>query len=153
MKLKIGHQAPDFKLPDQKGKTHKLSDYKGKILLLYFYPKDFTPGCTTEACMLRDSFPDFGKLNATILGISTDSIESHRKFAQKHGLPFALLSDTDKKVVKLYGVWRPKKAFGKEFFGTVRTSFLIDPKGKIIKIYEKVNPKVHAQEVFKDIKV
>jgi len=147
----VGDKAPDFELPDQDGKLHKLSDYTGKHVLLYFYPRDFTPGCTVEACELRDNFDDFKKLGVTVFGISTDSVESHKKFAERHKLPFTLLSDEDKKVVKLYGVWKPKKAFGREFLGTVRTSFLIDPQGKITKIYPNVRPKLHAEEVLKDL--
>jgi peroxiredoxin Q/BCP len=149
MKLQIGQDAPEFELSDQNGKNHKLSDYFGKKVLLYFYPKDFTSGCTTEACSLRDSFPKFKGLE--VLGISTDSVASHKKFADKYKLPFTLLSDTEKKVVKLYGVYQPKKFLGKEFLGTMRTSFLIDEKGKIAKIYEGVKPAVHAAEVLADL--
>ena len=151
MDLKVGDNAPDFELPDQAGKTHKLSDYLGQTILLYFYPKDGTPGCTAEACQIRDSFPKFSGVNTRILGVSTDSIESHKKFAQKYKLPFALLADIKMEVVKSYGVYKPKKLFGKEFFGTARTSFLIGKSGKIAKIYEKVNPATHAEEVLGDL--
>jgi peroxiredoxin Q/BCP len=147
---RAGDKAPDFKLPDQDGKLHKLSDYSGKYVLLYFYPKDFTPGCTIEACELRNNFDDFKNLNVKVLGISTDSVESHKKFSERHKLPFTLLADENKKVVKLYRVWKPKKIFGKEILGTQRTSFLLDPDGKIVKIYERVRPKTHAEEVIKD---
>ena len=150
MKLKVGDKAPDFELPDQDGKLHKLSDYSGKYVLLYFYPKDFTPGCTTEACELRDNFGDFENLGVKVFGVSTDSVESHERFVERHKLPFTLLADENKKVVKLYGVWKPKKIFGREFLGTHRTSFLIDPNGKIAKIYERVKPQIHAEEVLKD---
>ncbi len=147
MKLKIGEQAPDFELPDQNGKVHKLSEYLGKKVLLYFYPKDGTPGCTKEACSLRDGFPKFTGIGAEVIGISTDSVASHKKFAEKYQLPFTLLADGQKEVVKLYDVYQPKKLFGREFLGTLRTSFLIDENGNISKIYEGVKPAVHAQEV------
>ncbi len=151
-KLKIGDIAPDFKLPDQNGKIHKLSDYRGKWVLVYFYPKDDTPGCTTEACTLRDNFSFFKKLNCQILGISTDSVKSHQKFAQKYNLPFPILADKNKEVVKKYGVYGEKKFLGKVFMGTQRVSFLINPEGKIEKIYEKVVPQTHANEVINDLK-
>jgi len=151
MNLKIGDAAPDFELPDQDGKTHKLSDYLGQTILVYFYPRDFTPGCTAEACQIRDNFPKFSGVSTPVLGISTDTVESHKKFAQKYRLPFTLLSDVKKEVVKNYGVYKPKKLFGKEFFGTARTSFLIDKNGKITKIYEKVKPTTHAKNVLIDL--
>ncbi len=147
MKLKIEQSAPDFTLPDQEGKKHKLSDYKDGWVLIYFYPKDDTPGCTKEACSIRDNFPKFKKLKAIVLGISVDSVKSHNKFAEKYKLPFILLADEDKRVVKKYGVWAKKKFMGREYMGTLRTSFLINPMGKIAKIYEKVNLEVHAEEV------
>lgn len=150
--LTTGKIAPDFELPDQDEKRHKLSSYKGKWVLIYFYPKDFTPGCTTEACEIRDSFEDFEKHNAIVLGVSTDSAKSHKKFAKKYNLPFALLADPDNYVVKKYGVWGPKKMMGREFLGTKRTSFLVNPEGKIVKIYEDVKPKTHAKDVLEDIK-
>jgi peroxiredoxin Q/BCP len=152
MAIKQGSPAPDFTLPDQNGAVHSLSDFKGKWVLLYFYPKDDTPGCTKEACMIRDSFPDFGKLNITVLGISTDSVASHKKFAEKYELPFTLLADEEKEVVKLYGVWGKKKMMGHEYEGTFRTSFLIDPKGVVAKVYEDVKPEKHAEEVLGDMK-
>lgn len=151
MDLKVGDPAPDFELPDQMGKMHKLSDYLGQKILVYFYPKDNTPGCTTEACNIRDDSPKFESNKLTVLGISTDSVESHKKFAQKHKLPFTLLADTNKEVVKRYGVYKPKKIFGKEFLGTARTSFLIGKSGKIAKIYEKVKPALHAEKVLRDL--
>jgi peroxiredoxin Q/BCP len=150
-KIKIGDIAPDFELPDQNGKIHKLSNYRGKWVLVYFYPKDNTPGCTTEACTFRDNFSFFKKLNCQILGISTDSVKSHQKFAEKYQLPFPILADEKKEVVKKYGVYGEKKFLGKIFMGTKRTSFLIDPEGKIVKIYEKVNPKTHLNEVINDL--
>ncbi len=151
MQLKIGDKAPDFSLPDQHDAMHALSDYKGGFVLLYFYPKDNTPGCTKEACGIRDAFPKFEKMNARVFGISVDSVESHKKFADKYVLPFTLLSDKDKEVVKRYDVWAKKKMMGREYMGIVRTSFLIDPKGMIIKIYEGVKPETHAEEVLKDL--
>lgn len=151
-KVKIGKMAPDFTLSDQNGKGHSLSDYRSKWVLLYFYPKDDTPGCTKEACSIRDYFPDFRKLRIKVLGVSVDSVASHKKFAQKYNLPFTLLADTENKVVKLYGVLAKKKFMGREYVGILRTSFLINPEGKIDKIYEKVKPEIHAEEVLKYIK-
>lgn len=151
MTLHIGQKAPAFSLPDQDNMLHSLSDYHGKWVLLYFYPKDDTPGCTIEACSMRDNLPHFDDIKAVVLGISVDNVESHKKFAQKHNLPFTLLADTDKITVQEYGVWQSKKMFGKEITGTKRTSFLIDPQGNIAKIYPNVNPLTHAKEVLKDL--
>lgn len=151
MKLKIGQKAPDFSLPDQEGKLQSLAQYKGKWVLLYFYPKDDTPGCTKEACSLRDSFPAFQEMKAAVLGISADSPESHAKFSTKYQLPFTLLSDEKKETLEEYGVWAEKKFMGKKYFGILRTSFLIDPDGKIVKIYENVKPEIHAGEVLKEL--
>jgi peroxiredoxin Q/BCP len=148
----LNSAAPDFKLPDQDGKEHSLSYHRGSWVLLYFYPKDDTPGCTKEACSIRDSFPALGELSAKVFGVSTDSVASHKKFAEKYGLPFTLLADEDKTVVKAYGVWGKKNFMGKEYEGTLRTSFLIDPKGNIAKIYENVKPEKHAEEVIFDLK-
>lgn len=148
----LGSPAPDFILFDQDGKKHSLSDYKGKWVLLYFYPKDDTPGCTKQACAIRDAFPDFGTLKVTVLGVSVDSEESHQKFTEKYNLPFTLLADTEKKVVNLYGVWGKKKFAGREYDGTLRTSFLVNPKGNIAKVYENVKPEAHAEEVLNDLK-
>lgn len=131
---------------------HTLSSYEGKWVLLYFYPKDDTPGCTIEACMLRDQFPDFQNVDAVILGISTDSVKSHKKFEEKYELPFTLLADETKEVVGTYGVFGEKKMMGRTYMGTHRTSFLIDPAGKIAKVYEKVKPELHANEVLQDLK-
>lgn len=149
--ITINTPAPTFELPDQNGKTHKLSDYKGKWVLVYFYPKDDTPGCTIEACTLRDNMASFDKANAVVLGISADSPESHAKFAEKYSLPFTLLADESKKVIKAYDSWAPKKMFGKEFLGIKRNSFLINPEGIVVKVYEGVKPQEHAQEVLEDI--
>jgi len=150
--LTSGDIAPDFTLYDQDGNTHSLHDEIGKWVLIYFYPRDNTPGCTTEACALRDVHPDFKKLNCTIFGISTDTEQSHKKFEDTFDLPFTLLADTEKVVVQKYGVWAPKKFMGKEFLGTLRSSFLITPQGKIAKIYQKVKPGAHAEEVLNDLR-
>lgn len=152
MVIKQGSSAPDFTLLDQDGAARSLSDFEGGWVLLYFYPKDDTPGCTKEACAIRDAFPDFGRLDVTVLGISVDSVASHKKFVDKYKLPFTLLADENKKVVKLYGVWEKKKMMGREYEGTLRTSFLIDPVGVIVKEYENVKPEVHAEEVLADLK-
>ena len=144
--------APDFTLPDQDGVDHSLSHYLGQWVLLYFYPKDDTPGCTKEACSIRDAFPNFERLNIKVLGVSVDSVESHKKFAEKYHLPFTLLSDAHRKVVTLYGVWGEKKFMGREHEGTIRSSFLIDPTGTIEKIYIDVKPEKHAEEVLRDLK-
>jgi len=152
MPLKENRKAPAFNLPDQNGEKHALKDYSGKWVLLYFYPKDDTPGCTKEACAIRDSFPDFKRLRLAVLGVSTDSVKSHGKFAAKHTLPFTLLSDEDKKTVEKYDVWGKKKFMGREYIGTLRTSYLIDPEGKIAKVYENVNPVTHAETVLVDFR-
>lgn len=146
-----GTAAPDFTLFDQAGVSHTLSQYRGKSVLIYFYPKDDTTGCTKQACALRDAHPDFAKLDAVVLGISADSAASHKKFAEKYDLPFTLLADEDKKVVNAYGVWGKKKFMGREYDGIFRTSFLIGPDGAILKVYEKVKPERHAEEVLADL--
>lgn len=150
--LKVGGKAPSFTLPDQDGKMHSLKDYAGKWVLVYFYPKDDTPGCTKEACALRDTFPSFGKLKATVFGVSADSVASHKKFATKYKLPFTLLADTEKKMITAYDVWQEKSMYGRTYMGIVRSSFLIDPDGKIAKMYPKVIPEKHAEEVIADLK-
>lgn len=149
--LQSGSRAPDFSLPDQKGKNHSLSDYKGKWIVLYFYPKDNTPGCTTEACGFRDEYASFQNLNAIIIGISKDSVQSHDKFIQKFNLPFTLLSDKDGEVIESYGAWRLKSMYGKSFMGIVRSTYLINPEGIVAKIYPKVNVKEHAEEIIHDL--
>ncbi len=151
--LSVGDVAPGFSMPDMAGITRSLSDYSGQWVLLYFYPKDDTPGCTAEACTIRDAFPDFKKLGVTVLGVSVDSPEKHTKFIEKYELPFTLLSDESHTVVEKYGVWEKKKFMGREYMGTLRTSFLIDPQGKIAKIYEDVKPEMHAEEVITDLNV
>ena len=152
MALMVKIKAPDFSLPDQDGKVHKLSDYKGQWVLLYFYPKDDTSGCTLEACTITEEFANFQKLKAKVLGVSIDSVASHKKFAEKYNLPFTLLADVDKKVVEKYKVWAQKSMYGRKYMGTLRTSFLIDPQGKIAKVYEKVKPAEHAGEVLEDLR-
>ena len=150
--LSVGGMAPDFSVPDAEGTVHALSGYRGKRVLLYFYPKDDTPGCTKQACAIRDALPDFKKLGVTVLGLSVDAPKKHAKFAEKYGLPFTLLSDENKEVVGKYGVWAKKKFMGREYMGTLRTSFLIGPDGKIERIYENVKPEAHAEEVLADMR-
>lgn len=149
---KVGSPAPRFSLPDQEGVVHTLAEYAGKWVLLYFYPKDDTPGCTIEACALRDQFKDFESIGAVVVGISTDSAASHKKFADTYELPFTLLSDLHKETVGEYGVFGERKFMGKTYVGTSRTSFLIDPSGNIAKVYKKVKPEAHAAEVVADLK-
>ncbi len=150
--LKIDQIAPDFTLQDQNGTSHTLSGYKGKLVLIYFYPKDDTPGCTKEACGIRDYYKEFEKNGIKVFGISTDSVKSHKKFEEKYGLPFTLLSDETKEVVQKYEVWGEKTFMGKKYMGTFRNSFLINPNGKIVKIYENVKPEEHAKEILEDVK-
>ena len=151
MAIKKGNKAPAFSLPDQNGEVHVLKDYMGRWVLIYFYPKDNTPGCTIEACALRDAFPDFKKLGIAVLGVSKDSVKSHDKFASKFDLPFTLLSDETTEMQNKYGAWQKKKMMGREYMGTLRMSVLVDPQGKIAKIYENVKPKDHADEVLADL--
>ncbi len=149
--LTTNQPAPDFNLADQKGKMHQLADHKGKWLVIYFYPKDDTPGCTIEACQFRDNFPKFKKLGITILGVSIDKVTSHDKFVKKFNLPFTLLADPDKKMVADYQVWGLKEFMGREYMGTIRTSYLINPEGKIAKVYDRVRPKHHVDDVLRDL--
>ena len=151
--LKIGSKAPDFNLPDKDGVMHKLADKKGEWVVLYFYPKDDTPGCTVEACSFRDNLPKFKKLGITVYGISADSQKKHQKFSDKFDLPFTLLADEEKKTVNDYGVWSLKKFMGREYMGILRWTFLINPEGKIAKIYENVKPTEHVDEILKDMKM
>lgn len=150
--LNIGTLAPDFTLLDQDGVSQSLKTYRGKYVLLYFYPKDDTPGCTKEACTIAEVYNDFSKLNVVVLGVSKDTPSSHKKFAEKYSLPFTLLSDTDAAVIETYGAWQEKTMFGKTALGISRISYLIDPEGKIVKVYPKVDPASHALEILKDIK-
>jgi peroxiredoxin Q/BCP len=145
-------KAPSFSLPDQAGIVHTLSDYKGKWVILYFYPKDDTPGCTKEACNFRDSSVEFKKMEVVILGVSKDSVTSHKKFAEKYHLNFPILSDESKEVIKAYNAWGTKKFMGKTFEGVKRTTTLIGPDGMIKKVYENVNPLIHAGQIISDMK-
>ena len=147
MKLKKSDKAPLFESKDQDGNTVKLSDYKGKKVILYFYPKDDTPGCTAEACNLRDNFSDLQKEGYEVLGVSIDSEKSHKKFIEKYQLPFTLLADTDKQIVEQYGVWVEKSMYGKKYMGTARVTFLIDQNGVIEDIIEKVDTKAHTAQI------
>jgi peroxiredoxin Q/BCP len=147
LKLKEGDQAPDFSAAINGGGTVSLADYQGKHVVLYFYPKDDTPGCTKEACAFRDGFAAFKKKGAVILGVSTDPVKAHDKFVDKFKLPFPLLSDTDKKIVEAYGVWGQKTFMGRKYMGTNRVTFLIGPDGRIKKIWPQVKPDEHAAEV------
>lgn len=152
MNLKVGDKAPEVKLPDEAGTIRKLSDYKGQWVVLYFYPTDDTSGCTKEACSMRDNLPKFEKIDAVVLGVSKDSQASHQKFKAKYKLNFTLLADEEKKTLNDYGVWQEKKFMGKAYMGTVRTTFIINPQGKIAKIYPKVKPDGHGVEVLKDLR-
>ncbi len=147
MPVQVGDKAPDFTLIDQDGNKVSLNDFKGKNIVLYFYPKDNTSGCTKEACNFRDEFPKFGKLNAVIIGISPDSVESHRKFIDKYKLPFTLLSDESKTTLEKYGVWKEKSMYGRKYMGVERSTFTIDKTGKIRKIFRKVKVADHNKEV------
>ncbi|MCS6988777.1 MAG: thioredoxin-dependent thiol peroxidase [Chloroherpetonaceae bacterium] len=145
--LEQGSKAPAFKTIDQDGKPVSLSDFKGKKVVLYFYPKDDTPGCAKEACAFRDHFSKFQKLNVEVLGVSVDDEKKHKKFAEKYNLPFRLLADAEKKIVRDYGVWAKKKFMGKEYMGTNRVTYIIDEEGKIARVFAKVKPETHAEEV------
>ncbi|NOX65250.1 MAG: thioredoxin-dependent thiol peroxidase [Chlorobi bacterium] len=148
----VGKKAPQFTLPDSDGNKVSLKDYLGQKVVLYFYPKDNTSGCTKEACDFRDSIAQFKKLKVAVLGVSKDSQSSHIKFRDKYDLNFPLLSDVDTKVIQKYGVWKEKSMYGKKYMGVERTTFLIDEKGKIEKIYKKVKVSEHVEQVLKDLK-
>ena len=145
--LEVGDKAPAFKAKNQEGEMVSLSDFKGKKLVLYFYPKDDTPGCTKEACSFRDGWSKFRKRGVAVLGVSTDDEKSHRKFAEKFSLPFPLLADPEKKIVTDYGVWGEKSMYGRKYMGTNRVTYLIDEKGKIAAVWPKVKPDGHADEI------
>lgn len=149
VQLKEGMKAPDFKGIDQNGNEVRLADFAGRKLVLYFYPKDNTPGCTAEACNLRDNNDELVKKGFAVVGISADSEKSHKGFANKYSLPFPLIADTSKKIMDDYGVWREKSLYGKTFLGVVRTTFIIDEKGVIEKIIEKVKTSEHTDQIFK----
>ena len=152
MTIKNNQPAPDFSLPDDEGKYHKLSDFRGKPIVLYFYPKDDTPGCTKEACNFRDDYSAYKTAGLEIIGISPDSSESHAKFKAKFNLPFLLLADKDHKVCEQFEVWGKKKFIGREFDGVLRTTFLIDKERKVVKIFEGVKPAEHSQELLTEFK-
>ncbi|MCS6874982.1 MAG: thioredoxin-dependent thiol peroxidase [Pyrinomonadaceae bacterium] len=148
--LKEGDIAPDFEATNQHGQKIRLSDFRGKRVVLYFYPKDDTPGCTKEACSFRDASQAYEQRGIKILGVSTDDEKTHQKFASKYSLPFDLLADVDKSIVNAYGVYGEKSLYGRKYFGTNRTTFLIDEEGKIVKIFRKVKPEQHAEEVLRE---
>src|SRR5574341_2329492 len=145
--LAIGQPAPDFSLPDDRGNLIRLADFRGKKVVLYFYPEDDTPGCTKEACSFRDGLGEVQHHGAVVLGVSADSVDSHGKFKKKYGLNFPLLSDIDKQAVNAYGVWQEKQMFGRKYLGIVRSSFVIDKEGKLIKIFPNVKVDGHLEEV------
>ncbi len=149
--LETGIKAPAFTLPDQNGELRSLADYQGKKVILYFYPKDMTSGCTKQACAFGELFPQFKEKGAVILGISKDSVASHKKFEEKYGLPFTLLSDTEKEVIQAYDVWKEKKNYGKVSMGVVRTTYLIDENGIIIKAFGKVKAADNPAEMLEEL--
>jgi peroxiredoxin Q/BCP len=149
--LKEGTAAPSFSLQNDSGETVSLSDFKGKTVVLYFYPKDDTPGCTKEACDFRDNEKTFKKKDTVILGVSADSVASHDKFKKKYGLPFQLLADPEKKTIQSYGVWKEKSMYGKKYMGIERTTFVIGPDGKIVKIYPKVSVTGHIETILQSL--
>lgn len=152
MVIKASIPAPDFQLPDETGSLHKLSDYRGKYVILYFYPKDDTPGCTTEACGFRDDYTLYQAAGAVVLGVSPDAPKSHIKFKLKYNLPYTLLSDVDHAVCEQYGVWGLKKSMGREYKGVFRTTFIIAPDGSIQKVFENVKPDGHSSQILAEIK-
>lgn len=149
--LEVGTKAPDFELPDQNGQLHRLSDYSGKKVILYFYPKDNTPGCTKQACGFSERYPLFTEKGAVILGISKDSVASHKKFEEKYGLAFSLLADPERTVIEAYDVWKEKKNYGKVSMGVVRTTYLIDEEGNIIKAFGKVKAAENAEQMLGEL--
>jgi peroxiredoxin Q/BCP len=149
MSLEVGQKAPEFEAKIETGETVKLSDYLGKKVVLYFYPKDNTPGCTAQSCNLRDNYEALQKAGYVVLGISSDSEKSHVKFIEKQSLPFSLIADTDLKVHEAYGTWVEKSMYGRKYMGTARTTFIIDEKGTIAEIIEKVNTKDHTAQILK----
>lgn len=148
-KINIGDKAPDFKGKNQNGETISLKDFKGKKVILYFYPKDDTPGCTAESCNLRDNYADLKKKGYEIIGVSADDVKSHKKFADKYALPFSLIADTEKEILQAYDAWGEKSMYGKKYMGILRKTYVIDEKGKIEKIFDKVDTKNHAEQILK----
>jgi peroxiredoxin Q/BCP len=150
--LSVGDKVPNFSLPDQNGVLRSLREFAGKRVIIYFYPKDDTPGCTKEACMIAEAYTDFTKHDVVVLGVSKDTPHSHKKFAEKYMLPFTLLSDTSGEVIEQYGAWDEKRMFGRTFHGIIRMTYLIDKNGLIAKVYPDVDPATHALELLKDVK-
>ncbi len=150
--LEIHTKAPAFSLSDEAGTIRKLSDYAGSWVVLYFYPKDDTPGCTKEACVISEVYDEFEALGVTVLGVSKDSPASHKAFKEKYQLPFTLLSDEELKTIQAYGAWQERSMYGKKFMGTARITYIIDPKGKVARVYPKVSPADHALELLKDLR-
>lgn len=149
--LKVGNKVPAFTLKDQNDTERSLKEFEGKWLIIYFYPKDDTPGCTKEACAIAEIYADFEKLGVTVLGVSKDTPRSHKRFAEKFNLPFTLLSDPSTEMIQAYGAWGEKSMYGRKYMGTLRVSYLVDPKGKVAKVYPDVDPANHALELLKDI--
>jgi len=149
--LEVGTKAPDFTLPDQNGDLHSLSVYRGKKVILYFYPKDNTPGCTKQACGFAERYPKFTEKGAVVLGISKDSVASHKKFEEKYGLPFTLLADPELVAIQAYDVWQEKKNYGKTYMGVVRTTYLIDEEGKIAKAFDKVKAADNPEQMLGEL--
>ena len=149
--LEVGTKAPDFTLPDQNGDLHSLSEYRGKRVILYFYPKDNTPGCTKQACGFAERYPQFIEKGAVVLGISKDSVASHKKFEEKYGLPFTILSDPELVAIQAYDVWQEKKNYGKTYMGVVRTTYLIDEEGKIAKVFDKVKAADNPEQMLGEL--
>ena len=149
--LEVGTKAPDFTLPEQNGDLHSLSVYRGKKVILYFYPKDNTPGCTKQACGFAERYPQFIEKGAVVLGISKDSVASHKKFEEKYGLPFTILSDPERVAIQAYDVWQEKKNYGKTYMGVVRTTYLIDEEGKIAKAFDKVKAADNPEQMLGEL--
>ena len=149
--LETGTKAPDFTLPDQNGEMRSLADYKGRKVILYFYPKDNTPGCTKQACGFGEMYPQFEEKGAVVIGVSKDSVASHKRFEEKYDLPFTLLSDTEKEVIQAYDVWKEKKNYGKVSMGVVRTTYLIDEEGVIIKAFDKVKAADNPAQMLEEL--
>ena len=149
--LEVGTKAPDFTLPDQDGNMHFLSEYRGKKVILYFYPKDNTAGCTKQACGFAERYPQFTEKGAVVLGVSKDSVASHKKFEEKYGLPFTILSDPELAAIQAYDVWQEKKNYGKTYMGVVRTTYLIDENGKIVKAFDKVKAADNPEQMLGEL--
>ncbi len=149
--LEVGTKAPDFTLPDQNGNMHSLSEYRGKKVILYFYPKDNTAGCTKQACGFAERYPQFTEKGAVVLGVSKDSVASHKKFEEKYGLPFTILSDSELVAIQAYDVWQEKKNYDKTYMGVVRTTYLIDENGKIVKAFDKVKAADNPEQMLGEL--